>query len=579
MNRFIQALVPLFLLTSLSNEVLAKQPNIVVILADDLGYSDLASYGSEINTPNIDQLASEGVRFSNHHAASSCAPTRAMLLTGVDSHRAGVANIVEVLPPEQKESPFYRGTLNYNVLTIATILKNADYHTYMSGKWHLGHKQPELRPFNRGFERTVMMADSGADNWEQRPYIPIYSKANWYADGEETTLPEDFYSSKFLVDKMIEFIEGNKEDDKPFFSYIPFQAVHIPVQAPKEFTEKYLGVYDQGWTELRKQRQAGVEKLGLMPKGIDMVDMHTNKDWDVLSDEEKRFQSKAMAVYAGMVDAMDYNIGRFIQYLKDTGEYDNTIFIFTSDNGAEASAPVELSKIFSAWLWYEGYSRDYDSLGEKGSFNYIGPSFASASAAPLSYYKFFAGEGGMRVPMIISGPAVPAEKKGSINHALTFVKDLAPTVLELAGVDQPGAAFKGREVEPMTGKSLVPLAAGTEKKVYGDNEYIAYEIGGNAALIKGDYKIFMNLAPRGDGQWHLYNIAKDPGETKDIRSIETERFTELKQDYQSYTKENGVLPMPEGYSQLKQGQANFIRDRLAGPMLTILGIIGVIALL
>jgi len=563
-------------LAGTANLALAKQPNVVVILADDLGFSDLASYGSEINTPNIDQLAEEGVRFSNYHTAASCAPTRAMLLTGVDSHRAGVANIAEAIPSEQEDSPFYRGTLNDNVVTIATLLKDAGYHTYMSGKWHLGHKSPELRPFNRGFERTVMMADSGADNWEQRPYLPTYSKANWYADGEETNLPDDFYSSKFLVDKAIEFIESNKEDDKPFFSYIPFQAVHMPVQAPKEFTEKYMGVYDQGWTELRKKRQQAVKELGLVSQETEMVDMHTTENWDALSKEEKRFHSKSMAVYAGMVDAMDYNIGRFIQYLKDTGEYDNTIFIFTSDNGAEPSDPIAISKLFKFWMMRVGYSRDYETLGEKGSWSYIGPSFASAAAAPLSYYKFFSGEGGMRVPMIIAGPAVPENMKGTISNALTYVKDMAPTVLELVGVKHPGTEYKDKTVEPMTGKSLVSLVDGDADQVHTDKEYLAYEIGGNAALIKGDYKIVFNRGPTGDDKWHLYNLAKDPGEAKELSTLEPEIYAELVQDYENYVVENGVLPMPEGYDQRAELKKKYLKEKVAPVGLGSLAVIAAI---
>jgi len=568
-----------FVLVGFSLLSTAKQPNVVVILADDLGYSDLASYGSEINTPNIDQLASEGVRFSNYHTSASCAPTRAMLLTGVDSHRAGVANIAESMPPEQTHSPFYNATLNLNAITVATLLKEAGYHTYMTGKWHLGYKESELRPFNRGFERTMMMADSGADNWEQRSYLPHYLKSHWYADGEEYDLPDDFYSSEFLVDKAIEFIDSNKDDDKPFFSYIPFQAVHIPVQAPKEFTEKYMGVYDQGWDVLRKKRQTGVKEQGLIAADAPMRDMHTTDNWDALTVEEQRFHSKSMAVYAGMVDAMDYNIGRFIQYLKDTGEYDNTIFIFTSDNGAEPSDPGEMSKLFPLMMMRLGYNRDYETLGEKGSYGYIGDDFASAAAGPLSYYKFFSGEGGIRVPMIIAGPAVPDNKKGSINHAMSYVKDLAPTILELANVEHPGTDYNGLAIEPVTGKSLVDLTAGRVDKVHPKDEYIAYEIGGNAAVIKGDYKIMRNGAPVGDEKWHLFNLAVDPGETKDLASTEPEKLAELINDYAHYVEANGVLPMPDGYEQRKQVSINFFRENVAGPAMMVLGVLVAIALL
>ncbi|MFT6052135.1 MAG: arylsulfatase A-like enzyme, partial [Halioglobus sp.] len=212
------------------------RPNILVILADDLGYSDIASYGSEISTPNLDQLALQGLRFSNYYTSASCAPTRAMLLTGVDSHRTGVANISEALTEEQSHSPFYRGTLNHNVVTIATLLKDAGYNTSMAGKWHLGYNDESLRPINRGFEQTVMMPFSGGDNWTGQSYLPTYEKTFWYQNGKEIALPEDFYSSKFIVDNAIEQLKNKANNSKPFFSYIGFQAVHIPVQAPKEYT-------------------------------------------------------------------------------------------------------------------------------------------------------------------------------------------------------------------------------------------------------------------------------------------------------------------------------------------------------
>jgi arylsulfatase/uncharacterized sulfatase len=215
-------------------------PNIVLLLADDLGFSDLASYGSEINTPNLDTLARQGVRFSNFHVAANCAPTRAMLMTGVNNHRAGVGNIIEMIPDEFLDSPSYQGTLSTNTVTVATLLRDAGYHTYMAGKWHLGHS-PRLLPSARGYERTVALADSGADNWEQKPYLPIYEQANWFADGERFELPDDFYSSRFLVDKIIEFIDSNSDSKAPFFAYLPFQAVHIPVQAPQSFIDRYDG--------------------------------------------------------------------------------------------------------------------------------------------------------------------------------------------------------------------------------------------------------------------------------------------------------------------------------------------------
>lgn len=547
------------------------RPNILVILADDLGFSDIASYGSEISTPNLDSLAQQGLRFSNYHTSASCAPTRAMLLTGVDSHRAGVANIAEALTPAQSHSPFYRGSLNHNVVTVATLLREDGYHTYMSGKWHLGYEDESLMPINRGFEQTVMMPFSGADNWSSKSYLLNYEKALWFKNGEEITLPDDFYSSEFLVDNAIQQIDSNLADDsaerKPFFSYLAFQAVHIPVQAPREYTEKYIDTYKDGWTHLREQRQLAVKKLGLIRPDAPMKTMHTTDDWDALSAEEKRYNAKRMAVYAGMVDAMDFHIGRLLQHLKDIGEYDNTVIIFTSDNGPEPSDPAVISKnLFPVFLNLTGYNNDYETLGEANSYNVISHNFASAAASPLGHYKFHSGEGGMRVPMIITGPALAAEHRGQIIHAMAFVKDLAPTILTLAGIEHPGRHYQGKSIEPMTGKNLVPILSGQAESIYTENDVVAYEIGGNAALIKGDYKIIYNRGTVGDNQWHLYNIKKDPGETRTLENNEPLVLADLLAEYENYVRDNGVLPVPADYQQIKQAARNGLKKRYLNPV-------------
>ena len=553
----------------------ADRPNIVLILADDLGFSDIAPYGSEIQTPTLSALAENGISFSNYHTAASCAPTRAMMLTGVDSHRNGVPNIPETIPPELAQYENYQGTLSHGVVTVATLLQDSGYHTYMAGKWHLG-QTPDLLPIRRGFGRTITMADTGADNWEQKPYIPIYERANWYADGERTTLPEDFYSSRFLVDKMIEFIDAKRADQQPFFAYLPFQAVHIPVQAPKEFTDKYMGVYDAGWTALREQRQSRARELGLVPAAAGMVTMSTTSDWDAYTAEEQRYHAKRMAVYAGMVDAMDHHVGRLVEYLKSIGQYDNTIFIFTSDNGSEASGGDDVrSPLMRLSLRMNEYNNDYDTLGQKGSFNTIGPSFASAAASPLAFYKFYAGEGGMRVPLIIAGEALPA--KGQWTDAFAYVMDIAPTILELTGVKPPRAYYGGRAVEPMTGRSLLPLAVGEVDRVYAETESIGYELAGNAALFRGDYKLVRNYLPVGDNRWHLYNIVTDPGETQDLSATMPERFELMQTLYADYAAANGVQPVPANYDATFQGVSNGIRERF-GPQI-LLGLLTILILL
>ena len=541
-----------------------NRPNILLVLADDLGFSDLGAYGSEISTPTLDRLAEQGVRFTNYHTAANCAPARAMLLTGVDAHLAGVPNIPEMLAPEQMRFDHYQGVLGNNVVTVASLLENAGFNTYMAGKWHLGTGPGKL-PSARGFMRTVALADSGADNWEQKPYLPIYDKANWYADGKPFDLPQDFYSSRFLVDKTIEFIDSNLDDGKPFFAYLPFQAVHIPVQAPQSFIDRYMGVYDGGWDVLRQQRLERASALGIVPEHTAMVTMSTTDDWSSLTAEQQRYEAKRMAVYAAMVEAMDFHLGRLLKYLELQGRLENTLVVFTSDNGAEASGPPrQNAPINQRLLASMDYNTDYETLGLKGSYNTISPSFASAVASPLAYYKFYAGEGGMRVPLIVAGPGVVA---GEIDRAFTFVTDITPTLLSYAGVAAPGQRFAGRPIEPMSGRSLMPLLTGAADRVYGPEDAVGYELAGHAALFQGDYKLVRNRAPVGDGVWRLFNLADDPGETEDLSQREPRKFEAMKQSYANYAIENKVLAPPAGYTHTGQLIINTLHGRLREPIL------------
>jgi len=531
------------------------RPNIVLLLADDWGFSDVGSFGGEIATPNIDELARRGMRFSNFHVSASCSPTRAMLLTGVDNHRNGVGNMRETIPRSHVGKPGYLGVLDTNVVTVASLLQDSGYRTYVVGKWHVG-KEPHNLPPARGFDRSLIQADSGSDNWETaKRYLDLTDKVNWFEDGKEAVMPADYYSSKFFVDKTIEYIaSGAKQvqNKKPFFAYVAFQANHIPLQAPQEFIAKYKGRYDKGWTVLRQERRDRAIALGLIPKGTPMLTMRSTADWDALSAQDKKYQARRMEVYAAMADAMDFHVGRLVAHLKQTGDYDNTVFLFTSDNGAEASDPYA---VLSGRLWLDWqYNKGIDQLGARGAYSIIGPSWASAAASPLSTYKFYSGEGGIRVPLIISGPG--DIKPNSIHGSLAHVKDIAPTLLELAQIVRPGVTYQGKAIEPMTGASLMPVLTGKAARVHGPNHVIGYELSGNQAVFKGDLKLIKNIAPIGDGQWHLYDIRNDPGETKDLRSQLPDVFQAMQADYAAYAKANGVLPMPEGYDPIQQVQIN-----------------------
>ncbi|WP_417765573.1 arylsulfatase [Spongiibacter tropicus] len=532
----------------------AAPPNIVLILADDLGFTDIQPFASEIATPSLAALADNGIRFTNHHVAASCAPTRAMLLTGVDSHLNGVPNIPEAMPPSQRGRNGYDGVLSHQVQTVATLLREHGYHTYVSGKWHLGKDASRL-PDQRGFERSVILADSGADNWSQRPYLPMYRTAQWYKDGQPHQLPNEFYSSEYIVDQAIAQIDSQHGDGQPFFSYVAFQAVHIPVQVPAAYRAMYESHYQQGWSALREQRYRAAVAAGLVPPSTALTAMNSTADWTALSNAQQRDWARRMAVYAGMVQAMDHHIGRLVEHLKALGEYDNTVFVFMSDNGPEPADPVARFGLpFVLWMKAMGFNTDYGTLGERDSYVVIGPGFASAAASPLSYYKYYAGEGGLRVPMIIAGAGVAAP--GRQSPALTHVTDIVPTLLDLSGAAPPGDDY----YQP-SGKSLLPVLADQRERVRGEDDALGYELGGNAALFKGDYKLVKNLPPAGDGRWHLYNIVSDPGESRDLSESMPERLAAMLADYEDYARRNGVLAVPDGYDQLQQVSWNSIMAR------------------
>ena len=558
------------ILSQLALSADAEQPNIVVILVDDAGLMDFSSFGGEAQTPNIDALSEAGMSFSNYRTSPMCAPTRAMLLTGLTSHKAGVGALPEIMTPEQRRSPAYSQRLLPGVETVATKLQAGGYQTFMAGKWHLGHGPGDL-PNHHGFDRSFTLDASGADNYEQKSFMPFYADAPWFEDGEPTTLPDDFYSSEFLVDQMVEYLDG-RDADKPFFAYLPFLAIHIPVQAPREFTDKYAGVYEDGWDATRMRRIERAKALGLIPEDTAVPEVPAAlRKWHELSPEDQAHYERRMMVNAGMLDAMDHHIGRLIDYLKSTGAYENTIFVVTSDNGPEFGEP-NLDAGFRDWMPRNGYNDDFETLGEKGSNIGIGAEWASAAAGPSHLFKTFASEGGMRVPLIISGPGIAAE---TFIDARAYVTDLAPTLSELAGVTSG----------PVDGRSLVPVLKGDIEQVYGTDDPVGFELGGNSALYKGRFKLTRNTLPFGDAEWRLYDIEADPSETNDLSSKNPDIKAEMLEDYERFASENGVIALPKDYNPYDQlrrnASARILKrnlPRLIGFGILVLAVIAVIVL-
>ncbi len=525
--------------------VAKERPNIVLIVADDIGFSDFGAFGGEIMTPNIDALARRGVRFSNFHAASSCAPTRAMLLTGVDNHLAGVGSMRELMPLSHRGKPGYNGVLNDRVQTIASMLQASGYRTSVAGKWHLGTGANNLPPA-RGFERSVIQADSGSDNFEMRPYLPMQAEAYWYADGERlSALPDDFYSSTFFVDKTIEFLEAGRAEASPFFAYIAFQANHTPIQAPARFIELYRGRYTEGWAQVQQARLQKIQKYGLLDAQAGWPSGPSQAQWDALTPEQQYFEARRMQAYAGMATAMDHEIGRFVSYLHDTGQYGNTVFVILSDNGATTAEPYA-NAFGRRWL-EKHYHREVETLGEKGSWVAAGSHWGVVANTPLQGQKFSAGEGGVRVPLIVTGLDSPAS--GTVHRGFVYATDIAATLLDIAGVTLPAA---NENLEPISGRSLLPVIGNASASLRETHATIGYEFSGNSALYRGDYKLVRNQPPAGDRSWRLYNISEDPGETTDLGGRLPELYREMQAHYARYVQEVGVLPMPENYSVAKQ---------------------------
>ncbi len=532
----------------------AKRPNVLLILADDLGYSDIGAFGGEISTPNLDQLAQRGLRMTNFYASMFCSPTRAMLMSGVDNHRAGYGGMAELLTPEQRSKPGYEGFLSERVVAFPELLQEAGYHTYMAGKWHLGTTE-EQSPAKRGFEQSYALLNGGGSHFDQTGIItndPAKApRATYRENGKVVNLPANgFYSSQYFSDKIISYIDGNKNDGKPFFAYLAFTAPHWPLHAPDEYIKKYEGKYDAGYDVIRAERLKRMKQLGIVPKDIQPYTGNAAwPAWDTLSPLQKAVESKRMAVYAAMVDSMDAQIGRVVAYLKEIGEYDNTLIFFMSDNGADGNSVLD-EQANREWI-LRNADNSIDNTGRAGSFVEYGPGWAQVSSTPMHMYKAFAYEGGITVPHIVVMPGSLAA--GRITAVPAHVTDVAPTILELAGLKKPGTEHNGRTVFPMTGQSMLPFLSGQSKTVHAGGFKNGWELNGRKALRKGDWKIAYANQPWGSGQWELYNVAKDRSELHNLAKKYPAKLKELVSEYDKYSRENGVADIPgladrKGYS-------------------------------
>ncbi len=533
-----------------------KRPNIVIILADDMGYSDMGSFGSEIKTPNLDSLAKDGVRFTNFYTHASSSPTRSMLLTGVDTHLNGLGNMDEWTAPNQWGMDGYEGYLNNRVVTVPQLLRNSGYHTYMTGKWHMG-KSPEQIPAARGFERDFSLLDGAGSYWDMTNFTAASPKSVFTENGRYLTkLPDDYYATKTYTDKMIEFIDANHGDGKPFFAYVSHQAPHDPYHLPKEWRSLHVGEYDKGWDAVRQERLKRQIEMGIMPKDTKLSErMWFLPDPITLAPASRAVLGKKMELYAGMVENLDSHVGRLIDHLKQIGEYENTIFIVFGDNGAEgtdlfkmiAGTPGTRDFLFAAINWSQ---TSPNAWGDPGSYVAYGPMWAQVSMTPFSQYKGWLAEGGIRNGLIVSGPNVKRDK-GSINGGLMHVSDIMPTLLDVAGATYP-KVINGHDAPPLIGKSWSKVLAGQADSPRNEHDYLGWEVFGNRAVRQGDWKLRWQFEPLGKGDWELFNITADPSERNDLAKKNPEKTKELLALWTTYAKENNViLPSRSTFEVLK----------------------------
>ena len=534
-----------------------SRPNVVIILADDMGYSDIGAFGSEINTPNMDLLAESGVRFTSFYTHASCSPTRSMLLSGVDTHINGLGNMNEWTAPNQRGEPGYEGFLNDRVATLPELLGESGYHTYMAGKWHLG-KAPDKIPAARGFERDFSLLDGAGSYWDMSNFTATTPRSTFTEDGRYLTeLPKDYYATKTYTDKMIEFIDSNREDGKPFFAYVSHQAPHDPYHLPRDWRTAHVGEYDRGWDAVRRERLARQIELGIVPEGTTLAErMWFVPDPIVLAPASRAILGKKMELYAGMVENLDFHIGRLIDYLKDIGEYDNTLFIVFGDNGAEgtdlfemiAGTPGTRNFLFAAAKWSQTHP---NAWGDPESYVGYGPMWAQVSMTPFSQYKGWVAEGGVRNALIVSGSGV-TRSSGSINHGVMHVADIMPTLLELASAEYPARRGE-QELPPLMGKSWTPVLSGKVESVRSDEDYLAWEIFGNYAVRQGNWKIRWQYLPFGTEQWELFDLAEDPAERKDLAAERPDKVTALVALWDEYASEiNVILPSRSVYEGLEK---------------------------
>lgn len=512
-----------------------EKSNIILIMADDMGYSDIGCYGGDVQTPNLDALASSGLRFTQFYNGARCCPTRASLMTGCYPHQVGIGDMTNPHHSNKFDLglPAYRGALSENSVTLAEVLKTAGYSTQMTGKWHLGDKEESQWPLQRGFDKFYGLLE-GASNY----FKPEFPRGITLMNDTISITDKNYYTTNAFTDYAIKFIGDSKQQDseKPFFLYLAYNAPHWPLQAPDSVVNKYKGTYLNGWTKLRESRYAKMKEMGLIDKNWALT-AQDSREWNSLNDAQKKEMDLRRAIYSAQIDVMDQNIGKLVKYLKDKKLYDNTLIIFLSDNGACA----EFAELGS------GPASDLGAKDlTKGLSLSYGKAWANGSNTPYREYKHWVNEGGISTPMIVHWPkGIPKTNDGKLVSEYGFLPDLMATFCDVANTKYP-TKFNGNDIPLSAGKSLMPLFVGKKEQIH--QEAIFWEHEGNKAVRLGKYKLVSQWSNEKETTWELYDMETDRTEIHNLALKIPDMVKKLNKEYNDWATKNHVL----AYSDIKK---------------------------
>lgn len=547
-----------------------ERPNVLLIVADDATISDYGFAGSGIRTPNIDKLAEMGTLFTRFHAAPVCSVSRAMLLTGNDPIEMGLATFDYAVYPEVKGVDGYETYLTRNAVAVQELLQDAGYMTMMVGKWHLGGKAAGGEgPHEWGFDRSYGVLSGGSNHWNSYISIPNLLDPKhaemvengeiplekFYENGEKVHRPDGVFSDDLWTSNLMRYLQEAQDADKPFFAYVAYTTPHVPVQAPAALIDTYVDqFYEQGFEGMRELRWQRQKDAGLIPNDAPLSPWENNplsSSWDDLDEDAKQRKAREMATYAAMMESQDTNIGRILDYLREIGELDNTLIIYMSDNGPEGQGKVGPLSRDVVTDWVNSVSDPaLEAIGRGDVWAFTGTDWTIAQLGVMNWFKWFIGEGGVRVPAIVVPPnGTEFARAGERTATFATVKDLPATILDYAGVDYPGESYKGRDITPASGSTLRSFLKGEADQPHDDTYRHVFELFGNGYVVQGNYKAMMiREGMWGDGEWHLYDIRNDPGETIPLDDEMPELLAELKAHFESYRDEKGLVPVAANWS-------------------------------